>query len=174
VLAVREGSRREGARRATGPYRERMSELRIRTTIEQRGPAAAIVLTDEQVASLGPAKAPPVTLTIGEATVRVRIGRMGGENLVGLSKERREALGVAAGDEVDAVIALDEGERPIDVPPELEAALADDPAAKAAFEALAPSRRKEIARSIGEAKAADTRQRRLEKALDALRQAAAD
>lgn len=150
-----------------------MSELRIRTTIQQRGPAAAIVLDDEQVASLGGARNAPVTLTIGGATVRTRIGQMGGENLLGLSKERRAALGVEAGDEVEAVIALDEAERAVELPPELEAAFAQDPAAKTAFEGLAPSRRKELARGIAEAKAPATRERRLEKALDELRRIAA-
>jgi len=150
-----------------------MSELRIRTTIQQRGPAAAIVLDAEQVAALGGAKNAPVTLTIGDATVRARIGTMAGEHLLGLSKERRAALAVEAGDEVDAVIALDEAERVIELPPELEAALAGDPAATAAFESLAPSRRKEVARGIAEAKAAATKERWLEKALDELRRIAA-
>jgi len=80
---------------------------------------------------------------------------------------------VEAGDEVDAVIALDEAERAIEVPPELEAALAGDPAATSAFESLAPSRRKEIARGIADAKAAATKERRLEQALDELRRIAA-
>lgn len=149
-----------------------MSELRLRATLQQRGPAAAIVLTDEQVATLGSAKAPPVTLTIGGRTVQARIGRMGGENLLGLSRERREALGVEAGDEVDAVIALDDGERAIELPTALAEALEQDPAAKAAFDALAPSRRKELARQIAEAKQEATRSRRLAKALDELRGAA--
>lgn len=150
-----------------------MSELRIRTTIEWHDPAAAIILTDEQVAALGGAKNAPITLTIGDATVRTRIGRMGGRNMVGLSKERREALDVAAGDEVDAVIALDTDEREIEMPTELDDALAADPTAKAAFDRLAPSKRKEVARAIREAKAPETRQRRLEKALDELRQVSA-
>ncbi len=147
----------------------RMSELRIRATVESRGPAAAIVLTDEQVAALGGARNAPVTLTIAGATVRTRIGQMGGENLLGLSKERRQALGVDAGDQVDAVIALDTAERSVELPPELAAALAEDPTAKAAFEELSPSRRKELARSIADAKAPETRQRRLARALDELR-----
>lgn len=150
-----------------------MGELRIRTRVERRGPAAAIVLDDEQVASLGGAKNAPVTLSIGDATVRTRIGQRAGENLLGLSKERRETLGVDAGDEVDAVIALDEAERAVELPLELDAALAQDPAAKTAFETLAPSRRKELARGIGEAKAPATRERRLEKALEELRRIAA-
>lgn len=150
-----------------------MSELRIRTTIEWHAPAAAIILTDEQVAALGGPKNAPITLTIGDATVRTRIGQMGGRNMVGLAKERRQVLQVEAGDEVDAVIALDTEERAIEVPPALDDALAADPTAKAAFDALAPSRRKEMARSIREAKAPETQQRRLEKALDQLRQVSA-
>lgn len=59
------------------------------------------------------------------------------------------------------------------MPPALDDALAADPTAKAAFDALAPSRRKEMARSIREAKAPETQQRRLEKALDQLRQVSA-
>jgi hypothetical protein len=150
-----------------------MGELRIRTTIERHDPASAIILTDEQVEALGGPRNAPITLTIGGVTVRTRIGQMRGMNMVGLSRERREALGVEAGDEVEAIIALDTEERATEVPPELEAVLAEDPTAKAAFEALAPSRRKEMARSIAEAKAPETKQRRLAKALDQLRQVSA-
>lgn len=146
-----------------------MSELRIRTTIERQGPAAAVILSDDQVADLGGARNAPVTLTIGDVTVRARIGQMGGRSMVGLSRERREELGVQAGDEVDALIALDTAEREIEMPAELDAALAAEPVLRAAFDALAPSRRKEVARSIREAKAAETRQRRLDKVLDELR-----
>lgn len=47
-----------------------MPELRLRTTIVPFGPAAAVVLTDDQVAELSTAKTPPVVLTIGGASVR--------------------------------------------------------------------------------------------------------
>ncbi len=146
-----------------------MSELRIQVTIAHEGPAAAIPLSDAQVAALGGARNAPVTVTIGGRTARLRIGQMGGRSVVGLSRAARAELGVEHGDEVEALIALDAAERPIDVPPELEAALAGDPTARAAFDALAPSRRKEMARGIREAKAAETKQRRLEQALEQLR-----
>lgn len=48
-------------------------------------------------------------------------------------------------------------------------ALNADPGARAAFDAVAPSKRKEMARQISDAKQDETRQRRLEKVLDALR-----
>lgn len=150
-----------------------MNELRIRTVLLQRGPATSIPLTDEQVASLGGGGSAPVTVTIAGRTARLRIGRMGGESMIGLSRAARAELGVDYGDEVEAVVALDAAERAVELPPELEAELAEDPAAQVAFEGLAPSRRKEMARSIADAKAAETKQRRLEKALDQLRQVAA-
>jgi hypothetical protein len=146
-----------------------MSELRLHTVLEPMGPAGAIVLDDEQVAQLSAAKAFPVVVTIGDRTGRLRLARMGGKNLIGFSKAVRAEMGVELGDEIDVVITADTAERTVEIPDALAAALASDPAAKAAFDALAFSRRKEIARSIAEAKQDATRERRLAKALDELR-----
>ena len=146
-----------------------MSELRLHTTLTPRGPAAAILLTDEQVASLGAGKAFPVVVTIDGRSARLRLARMGGENMIGFSKAVRADLGVEPGQEVDAVIAVDAGERTVDVPPALTAALDADPALRAAFDALSFSARKEHARSVAEAKQEATRDRRVAKVVEALR-----
>lgn len=60
-------------------------------------------------------------------------------------------------------------ERPEDVPEELRAALAADDAARAAFEGMPPSHRREVARHVAEAKAPETRARRAAKMVDELR-----
>jgi len=133
------------------------------------GPAGAIVLDDDQVVQLSTAKAFPVLVTIGERTARLRLARMGGKNLIGFSKAVRAELGVELGDELEVVITADTAERPVELPEVLAAALASDPTASAAFDALAYSHRKEIARSIAEAKQDATRERRLAKALEELR-----
>ena len=146
-----------------------MSELRVHTTLPGRGPAAAILLTDEQVSSLGAGKAFPVAVTIDGRTARLRLARMGGENMIGFSKAVRSDLGVEVGQEVDAVIRVDAAERTVEVPPPLAAALDADPALRAAFDALSPSARKEHARSVAEAKQDATRDRRIEKIVAALR-----
>lgn len=143
--------------------------LTVTAVLEPRGPAAALTLTDEQVASLGGGKTPPVRLTVNGTTVAGRIGRMGGENLLGFNKAVRAELGVESGQTITAEIVLDDGPREVDVPAPLAAALAADPAAQAAWDALAYSRRKEHARSVAEAKADDTRERRIAKVLEALR-----
>lgn len=146
-----------------------MSELRVHTVLTRRGPAAAILLTDEQVAALGAGKTFPVAVTIGGRTARLRLARMGGENMIGLSKSARADLGVEIDQEVDAVIRLDTAERTVEVPPELAAALDADPAARAAFDALSPSARKEHARAVADAKQEATRERRIAKIMETLR-----
>ncbi len=143
------------------------AELRLTTTLESRGPAAAIVLTDEQVAALGGGRAFPVRITVGAVTVEGRVARMGGENLVGLSRERRAALGVEAGDTVEVFLALDTAERAVEVPPDLAGALSDA-GLREAFDRLAPSHRKEHVRSVTEAKRPETRARRVAAVVDAL------
>ena len=59
--------------------------------------------------------------------------------------------------------------KPLPVPPELKAALAQDKRARAAFEAFSPSHRNEYAEWIGEAKRDETRARRVAQALTWLR-----
>ncbi|UPL16615.1 YdeI/OmpD-associated family protein [Microbacterium aurugineum] len=145
-----------------------MTELRLHTVLTGRGPAAAILLTDEQVASFGAGKAFPVAVTIDGRTARLRLARMGDENLIGFSKAVRAELGVEIGQEIDAVIRVDSAERTVDIPAELAAALDADPAVRARFDALSYSVRKEHARSVAEAKQDATRERRIAKVLDAL------
>lgn len=146
-----------------------MSELRVHTTLEGRGPAAAIILSDEQVASFGAGKAFPVAVTIGGRTARLRLARMGGQNMIGFSKAVRADLGVEIDQEVEAVIRLDAAERQVDIPPALAAALDADPALRGAFDALSYSVRKEHARTVAEAKQDATRERRVGKIIEALR-----
>ena len=94
---------------------------------------------------------------------------MGGENLVGLSKAARAELGVEIGQEVDVVVAVDAAPREIETPAELAEILDGDAALRAAWDALAPSHRKEHARAVADAKRPETRQRRVAAVAEALR-----
>jgi Bacteriocin-protection, YdeI or OmpD-Associated/Domain of unknown function (DUF1905) len=115
-------------------------------------------------------KAFPVRATINGYTWAGRVSRMGGEFLLGLSREVRTGAGVEAGDEVTVTIALDEAPREVDVPAALAQALEGDATAKATFDALAFTHRKEFARWIAEAKKDETRERRVAQALEMLRE----
>jgi hypothetical protein len=148
-----------------------MGSLRFTTTLLERGPAIAVVLDDEQVAAVGEgAKRFPVVATVNGYTWRTSVARMRGEFLLGLNRAVREAAGVHAGQTVEANIELDTEPREVDVPEALAGALAGDPAASAAFDALAFTHRKEYARWIAEAKREETRQRRVAEALQMLRE----
>src|SRR3954453_12625440 len=121
-----------------------MTELHLTTVLAGRGPAAAIVLTDEQVATLGAGKAFPVLVSFGDRTIRLRLARMGGDNLIGFSKAARAEACVRMGQEIEVAISVDSAERPIEVPPALSSALASDPVLQQTFDALSPSKRKEM------------------------------
>jgi len=143
--------------------------LQFTTVLEPRGPAAAIVLTDAQVAALtGGPKAAAVVVTVNGHRFPGRVARMGGENLVGLNRAVREAAGVAAGDTVEVRLEVELAERTVDVPTDLAAALSAAGATDT-FAALAPSHRKEYVRWITEAKKEETRARRVAEAVVAIK-----
>jgi hypothetical protein len=147
-----------------------VAAIRFTTTLQARGPAAAVVLGDEQVGEVGEgARAFPVVATINGYTWRGRVSRMRGEYLLGMSREMREGAGVQAGDTVEVEIALDLAPREVDVPAELAAALAADADANARFDALAYTHRKEFARWVAEDRRDDTRERRVAEAIEMLR-----
>ncbi len=146
-----------------------MGRLSFTAELLRRGPAAAVVLDDEQVAVIGEGAGRfPVQGTINGYTWRTTVTRMRGEFLLGLSREVREGAGVEAGDTVDVEIFLDPAPREVQVPQALAVALKADPAAAAAFDALAFTHRKEFARWIEDAKREETRERRVAQAIEML------
>jgi hypothetical protein len=146
-----------------------MGAIEIETTLQKRGPAAAVVLDEGQVEMVGEgAKAFPVKATINGFTWAGRVTRMKGEFLLGMSREVRGGAGAEAGDRVRVSIELDDAPREVEVPEALARALAGDGDARAKFEALAFTHRKEFARWVAEAKRDDTRQRRVAQALEML------
>lgn len=147
-----------------------MAAIRFTTQLQPRGPAAAVVLDEDQVATVGEgAKRFPVVATVNGHTWRTSVARMGGEFLLGLNREVRTAAGVESGDEVDVCIELDSAPREVDVPEALAAALATDPRARKSFEGMAYTHRKEFARWVTDAKREETRQRRVHQALEMIR-----
>ena len=69
---------------------------------------------------------------------------------------------------MEVSIELDTGPQTIDLPSDLLVALSKKAGAKSAFDALAPSRRKEFVRQVVEAKAQETRDRRIAKIVSEL------
>ena len=134
------------------------------------GNNVGIVVPDEVLASFGAGTRVPVVVTIdGGYTYRTTVGTMRGVHLVPFNAQTRAATGRGAGDDVEVVLEHDRAPHVVEIPEDLAAELAADLAAAAAWERLAPSVRKEHARAITEAKAAETRARRLARTLETLR-----
>jgi hypothetical protein len=129
--------------------------------------ATGLQVPDEVVEALGSGKRPPVVVTVGGYTYRTTVAPMGGAFWVPLAAEHREAAGVAAGQQVTVGIELDTAPREVALPDDLSAAL--DDSARAAFDGLAPSHKKEWVRWVEEAKKPETRATRIEKTVEGLK-----
>jgi hypothetical protein len=126
--------------------------------------ATGIVVPDDIVEKLGAGKKPKVSITLKGYTYRSTIAVMGGRYMLPLAKEHRDAAGVKANDKVEVSLELDTAPREVEVPKDLAAALKKAGLTKD-FAALAFTHRKEHVRAIEEAKAPETRLRRIEKAV---------
>jgi len=123
------------------------------------------VVPDADVAALGGGGRPKVTVTVNGATWRTSIARMGGRYLLGLTKAQFADAGVRAEERYSIEVGLDTKERVVEVPDDLAAALASEPARKAVWDGWSYTRRKEAALALTAAKQATTRERRLARLL---------
>ena len=143
--------------------------MRFRTVIIQSGKTATgIEVPPEVVASLGSSKKPAVKVTINGYTYRSTVATMGGVFMIGVSAEVRANTGVAGGDEIDVDLELDTEVREVTLPSDFVAALDADAEAKRFFEGLSYSNKRRLVIPIEDAKAAETRQRRIEKTVSML------
>lgn len=132
--------------------------------------ATGIPVPEEVVAALGSGKKPAVRVTINGYTYRSSVASLGGEYMIALSAENRAGAGVAAGDEVDVEVELDTAPREVVVPPDFQEALGQDADAKQFFDGLSYSNKRRFVMGIEESKSAETRQRRIAKAISMLRE----
>lgn len=139
-----------------------------RTVVVGFGNHAAIEIPDDNLSEIGGNRRAPLKVTVNGYTYRSTATGVDGKCMVVFPIRDREASGAAAGDTVTVTLELDGGYRQVEVPAELAAALAESGLSDA-FHGLAYSKRKEFTRQVGEAQAADTRIRRIEKIIGQLR-----
>jgi bacteriocin resistance YdeI/OmpD-like protein/uncharacterized protein DUF1905 len=145
--------------------------MRFHTTLLQGDKTATgIRVPDEVVEALGAGKRPKVSVTIRGYTYRSSIAVKDGVYMVGVSAENRAGAGVAGGDEVDVDIELDTAPRVIEVPDDFAAALDAEPDARRTFDALSYSNQSWHTYQVNGAKTDETRQRRIGKSIEALRE----
>jgi Bacteriocin-protection, YdeI or OmpD-Associated/Domain of unknown function (DUF1905) len=138
------------------------------TTLLLSGNNVGIEVPEDVALGIEAGKRVPVLVTIAGYSYPSTIAVMGGRYLVPLAVEHREAAGVAGGETHEVTLTHDTSPRDTPVPEDLAEALAAA-GVRDTFDALAPSHRKAHVRSVTEAKAEPTRQRRIEKVVDAVR-----
>ncbi|KQV14545.1 MULTISPECIES: YdeI/OmpD-associated family protein [unclassified Kitasatospora] len=143
--------------------------MKFRAHVEPPEPMRGLEVPPEVVAALGGGARPPVTITLNGHSWQSRVALLRGRHLLGLSNANRQAADVAIGEEVEVEVELDTQPRIVVEPPDFAQALDDEPVARAAYDNLAYSHKREHVRAVESAKKPETRRRRIEKAIATLR-----
>jgi len=108
----------------------------------------------------------PVKVTLNGYTYRSTIAAMGGPPFIPLRRSHREAAGLQGDETVEVRLELDTEPRVVTPPADLKKALRATPGAAARWKALSYTHQREHVEAIEGAKAADTRARRIVKAVE--------
>ena len=111
---------------------------------------------------------PAVKVSVNGHRYRSRISVYGGKYYLPVRKEHREAAGVTAGDGVEVTLAPDTEVRKVEPPSDLARVLARNGRARAQWERLSYTCKKEYVEAILKAKKPETRARRTQKTLEKL------
>jgi hypothetical protein len=132
------------------------------------GGGAWVEVPGDVIAALGGGGRSPVLATFDGVTYQGSIASMGGCMALGILKSIRAELGKGDGDAVAVTVERDGGERTVDVPDDLAAAL-NEAGLREAFDGMSYSHRREHVNAINDAKKPETRQRRIAKAVEMIR-----
>jgi hypothetical protein len=139
----------------------------FKAKLEKDGPMCFIVVPFDVKDVFGKAR-PPVLVTLGKLrkhTFASTVAVYGDKSYLPVRKSNREAAGLEGGETVSVTVTLDESERTVAVPKDLARAFARNKAARAAWDALSFSHKREHAEAIESAKKPETRASRVEKCL---------
>lgn len=143
--------------------------MKYRTTLFVDGNNTAIPVPEEILVGLGRGRRPPVVVTVNGYTYRSTVAPYAGQLLIPFSAAHRAASGLASGQELEVELVLDDEPREVAVPADLAAALDAAPEAAAYFHGLSYTNRRSFTTWIEDAKKPETRQARVEKAVQLLR-----
>lgn len=148
--------------------RKKPEAITFHTTILQTGKnTAGIQVPQEIIEQLGAGKRPLVRVTINNYTYRSAVAVMNSKYMIGFPSNHRNAAGVQGGEEADITLELDLEPRTVEIPKDLKDALLKANVLQA-FEKSAPSMQREYVRQVEEAKAQETRGRRITKIVEKL------
>lgn len=107
----------------------------------------------------------PVRGTINGFPFRTSIAPMGGRHIMVVNRHLRAGAGVRGGDTVSVVMERDTEPRVVTPPPDFARAINANEDARAAWDKLSYTHKREYAEHVEEAKRPETRQRRIERSV---------
>jgi len=142
----------------------------VLTPTPRGGGGTLVAIPKDVAAQLGLKGRPKINAVIAGTPYRGSLMPMGdGTYCLGVLKSIQEAAGVRPGDSITINLELDTAPRTVELPADLAIAIARDEKLIAAWHALSYTNKKEMARSLQEAKRSETRERRLARAVESLR-----
>ena len=141
------------------------SSVTFETTVAVAGNTTGIVVPEEAIEQLAGGKRPPVLVNVNGYEYRNTVGVLGGRYMVSISAAVRKATGLRGGDPIHVTLTVANAPREVTIPADFGAALAADEQASAFFGKLSNSMQRYHVDNITAAKTAETRQRRIDKAV---------
>jgi hypothetical protein len=141
----------------------------FQTTVAVTGNNTGIVVPAQVIEQLGGGQRPSVLVSVNGYEYRNTVGVMGGQHMISISAAVRKDTGLKGADPIDVTLTLADAPREVIIPADFAAALAADEQAGAFFAKLSNSLRRYHVDTITAAKSAETRQRRIDKAIAAFR-----
>jgi hypothetical protein len=148
---------------------EKMLKFTVKLQSEAGSSAAWLDAPFDVQETFGTKARVPVRGTINGFPFRSSLMPMGGCHGMAVNKTMREGAKCKAGDTVKVQMQRDTEERTVEIPPELKKELGKYKQAKANWDKLAFTHKKEMAKYIVEAKQEETRKRRLAKVVEVLK-----
>jgi bacteriocin resistance YdeI/OmpD-like protein/uncharacterized protein DUF1905 len=141
------------------------NSVTFETTVAVSGNNTGIVVPEEAIEQLAAGKRPPVLVSVNGYEYRNTVAVMGGKHLISISAAVRKATGLTGGDPVRVILTVADTPQEVTLPAEFAAALAADEQASVFFGKLSNSMQRYHVGNITAAKTAETRQRRIDKAI---------
>jgi hypothetical protein len=135
------------------------------TTVTAAGNNTGIVVPNDAIERLGAGRRPAVVVNVNGYEYRNTVAVMGGKHMISISAAVRKATGLKGGDPIRVTLTVADTPQEVTLPADLAVALAADEQASVFFAKLSNSMQRYHADNITAAKSADTRQRRIDKAI---------
>jgi hypothetical protein len=143
----------------------RPKSVTFETTVASSGNNTGIVVPGEVIEQLAAGKRPPVLVHVNGYEYRNTVAVMGDRHMVSISAAVRNVTGLKGGDPIRVTLTVADTPQEVNVPADFAAALAADERARTFFGKLSNSLQRYHVDNINAAKSADTRQRRIDKAI---------